>query len=263
MFNKGYNSNTLNAIRSAINFFTPKDISLGDDPYVGQLFRSFYKVRPIQSRYSAFWPVEKVLSLIESWHPPSTLSLKHLTLKTLALLALSSSDRGQTLHVLNIEDTDIVENSVVFVINKKLKTTQKVLKPKLVKCIATEDPSLNVCNYIIYYLNKTFAFRAAAVAAGNPKPTQLFLSWATKKPVTKATISRWLKEVLRLAGVDSYGAHLFRGAGLSKAFSKGISITDILKAGDWTNARTFERFYNKPTTSQSVGRAILSRDKRE
>ena len=217
MFHKGYNSNSLNSFRSAINFFTPKEISLGDNPYILQLFRSFYKIKPIQSKYESFWSVEEVLKLLASWHPPSSLNLKQLTLKTLALLALSSSDRGQTLHAIDIEQTDIADNSIIFVINRRLKTTRRRLKPKLVKCIATEDPSLNVCDYVIMYLNRTFTLRAAAVAAGKPKPTQLFLSWVTKNPVSRATISRWLKEILSLAGIENYGGHFFRGAGLSKA----------------------------------------------
>ena len=142
---------------------------------------------------------------------------------------------------------------VVFVVDTKLKTTKRVLKPKLVKCVNSSSPSLNVCDYILAYLNKTIAFRSAAVAAGNPKPTQLFLSWITKKPVSKATIACWLKSVLHLAGIYNFGAHSYRGARLSKAFRKGLSIESIIKAGDWTNANTFHRFYNKPTTSSPVG----------
>ena len=261
MFKEGYNSNTLNSFRSAINFFSSKEVSLGDNPYISQLFRSFYKLKPIKCKYQSFWCVDQVLEFLSAWHPQSQLTLKQLTLKTVALLALSSSDRGQTLHALNIEKTEIVDNMVVFVVDTKLKTTNRVLKPKFVKCVSTNVPCLNVCDYILAYLNKTLALRAAAVAAGKPKPTQLFLSWVTKKPVSKPTIARWLKQVLQLAGIQNYGSHSYRGAGLSKAFDRGISIKDIIQAGDWSNSRTFRRFYYKPTTS-AVGEAILAREVR-
>ena len=108
-------------------------------------------------------------------------------------------------------------------------------------------PALNVCDYTLAYMNRTLAFRAAAVAADSEKPTQLFLSWITKCPVTKQTIARWLKFVLKLSGISQYRVHSYRGAGLSKAFAKGASIEDILKAGNWTTVKTFKRFYSKPS----------------
>jgi site-specific recombinase XerD len=262
MYKQGYNSNTLNTMRSALNFFSSKHLSIGDNPYITQLFQAFYKTRPIQSKYLTFWPVGQLLTFLAEWHPASSLSLKQLTLKTLALLALSSSDRGQTLHSINIENTDIVDNTVVFVVNTKLKTTRRVIKNKVIKCIATDTPPINVCDYVLYYLNKTLAYRVAEVAKGNPKPTKLFLSWATKRPVTKQSIARWLKYVLTLAGIHNYSSHSYRGAGLSHAFAKGVTIDQIIKAGDWTTAQTFQRFYNKPSDSSTVGRIILSQGKR-
>jgi hypothetical protein len=262
MYEHGYHSNTLNTIRSALSFFASKSLNIGEDPTISQLFRSFYKTRPIQAKHITFWPVEKVLNLLSQWHPPATLSMKQLTLKTVALLALSSSDRGQTLHAINIEQTDIADNTVMFIINSRLKTTRRVLKPKIVKCVNTDSPTFNVCDYILYYMNKTLGYRVAEVAKGRPKPTQLFLSWATKRPVTKQTVARWLKYVLRLAGIQQYAAHSYRGAGLSHAFAKGVTIDQIVQAGDWTNATTFNRFYNRPPSSSNVPLTILNQEVR-
>ena len=152
-----YCSTSLNTFRSAINFFTVKKFSLGENIYVTQLFKSFYKLRPIQSKYLAFWPVDKLLDLLSSWHSASSLSLKQVTLKT---IALGSSDRGQTLHAINIEQTDVQNRVIVFIIHARLKTTRKVLKPNIVKFITTDSPELNVCNYVLYYLNRTVAYRA-------------------------------------------------------------------------------------------------------
>lgn len=73
-FKEGYNSNTLSIMRSALNYFPPKTLQLGKDPYVSQLFKYFYRMRPIQSKYITFWPISKVLDLLSSWHPPNTIA---------------------------------------------------------------------------------------------------------------------------------------------------------------------------------------------
>ena len=214
----------------------------------------------MKPKYLTFWPVTKVLSFLEKWHPISSLSLKQLTLKTLALLALSSSDRGQTLHLLNIEHTALLDDEIHFVIFNRLKHTSRTTpRPKVVKCPITTNASLNVSDYVVAYMNRTLALRALQVNRGLEKPTQLFLSWATKKPVTKTTIARWLKNILSLAGINSeiYSGHSFRGAGLSDAYSKGVSVEKIVQHGSWTNVRTFKTFYSAPSEDSSVGRIIL------
>ena len=70
--------------------------------------------------------------------------------------------------------------------------------------------------------------------------------------MSKQTLARWLKQMLVMAGIENYGSHSYRGAGLSNVFTKGASINQIIKAGDWTNARTFNTFYNKPVESGIV-----------
>ena len=85
----------------------------------------------------------------------------------------------------------------------------------------------------------------------------LFLAWVTKRPVAKQSLARCLKHVLVLAGIDNYASHSYRGPGLSNAFAKGVTHSQIVLAGDWTNAQTSHRFYNKPSDSSSVGRIIL------
>ena len=81
----------------------------------------------------------------------------------------------------------------------------------------------------------------------------------TKRPVTGQTITRWLLEVLTISGIDTnkYKAHSFRGAGLSSAKEKGASISDIVKAGNWSNEGTFRTFYQAPCDESDIGRMIL------
>ena len=61
-------------------------------------------------------------------NPVYQLSLEQLSIKTLALIARRTSDRGQTLHIMNIKKMHISDNSISFIITKKLKTTKRVLK---------------------------------------------------------------------------------------------------------------------------------------
>jgi hypothetical protein len=204
--------------------------------------------------------VAQLLNYLAEWHPISDLSLKSLTLKTVALIALTSSDRGQTLHLLNIEKTTICDDGLSFIIFDSLKHTRKVAKPKVVTCVSSEIESLSVCDYVLAYMNRTLPLRASIVKAGSPKPTQLLLSWATKRPVTKQTIARWLTTVLKMAGIDTdqFSAHSYRGAGLSAAQARGASLQQILSHGDWKNIDTFRRHYSAPATDTAVGKIILN-----
>lgn len=259
MYQSGFSVSTLNSIRSSLSFFCPKELNIGENHIILRLFKAFYRKRPSQPKYLVFWPVEKLLDLLASWHPPNTLDLKHLTLKTLALISLTSSDRGQTIHAMNIESVHIDKDNVTFVIFDRLKTSKRFPKPKTVKCVSSKLPSLNVCDYVLCYLNRTLCFRAKAVREGLKKPVQLFLSWKTKAPVSRKTLSRWLTTTLTLADIDveKFQAHSFRGAGLSAAKDRGATMKMILSAGDWTNVKTFKNFYDNPSSNSAVGRMIL------
>ena len=177
--------------------------------------------------------------------------MKQLTLKTIALIALSSSDRSQTLHLASLGNMSISEEKVEFIIRERTKTTRKILKPSIITCVSCEKQPLNVAFYVKMYIEKTKEFRQ--------ENNRLFISWCTKKPVTKQTLARWLVEVLRLAGIDTstYKSHSYRGAGLSHAFQKGASINQIMKAGNWANESTFRKFYNCPSNESEIGKIIL------
>ena len=78
--------------------------------------------------------------------------------------------------------------------------------------------------------------------------------------VPSSTIARWLKNVLKAAGIDVsiFGAHSVRGASSSTAMNMGIIINDILKAADWSSESVFQKFYYKGIENPNFGRAVLS-----
>ena len=196
-----------------------------------------------------------MLNYLKTLFPFSKLSLKQLTLKTIALIALTSSDRGQTIHLMKKGNMEIHENCLKFVIFDRIKTTRKKIKPSIVQCVVSEDAELCVKSHVLEYLNRTEQFRSE-----NSSDDFLFLSWATKRKVTKQTIARWLKEALKISGINTnlYKSHSFRGASLSAAFDKGASISEIIKAGNWSNIGTFKTFYQAPPDDTRIGQLILN-----
>ena len=154
---------------------------------------------------------------------------------------------------LSLKNMKIDNNSVTFIVTDRLKTTGKFLKPKIIKCAECVDPTLDVPSHIKEYVARTSDLR-------NPDLPQLFISWATHRPVASTTLARWLKLALIKAGIDSnaFSAHSYRGASLSDAYAKGVSISQIMEGGDWKSAQTFFKHYHSPSSDSPVGQLILS-----
>ena len=226
-------------------------MDLENNIFIKKLFKSFFRTNPLKPRYSTFWPVKKLLDYLRTLHPIDDLSLKSLTLKTIALIALTSSDRGQTLHLASLKNMEILPDKIQFVIRDRVKGTRKVLKPTIITCISSDITELDVALHVKEYLLRTKDLRGSE--------DQLFISWASKKGVTRQTLARWLKLVLHLAGIDTtiFSAHSYRGAGLSKAYQKGASIDQVVAAGNWANADIFHTYYNAPSYETPIGALIL------
>ena len=261
LFHQGMKSGTLNVMRSALSFFLKNSFpDLGNVPMISRVFRYFYRERPVFPRYMVTWDVGIVFRFLAQWHPPATLSLKNLTLKTVALIALTSSDRAQTIHALSTDHMEFVPNGQEFNVPSLLKHSRRGRPSKKVLCVEWDAPELNVCEYVRCYLARTFKFRLRAVRSGRDKPVQLFLSHRTGQPVKRASISRWVRTVLELSGVDTstFSAGSTRSASTSAAARFGASPEQIVRQGDWSNLGTYQRFYNRDLADSPVGRLILA-----
>ena len=77
------------------------------------------------------------------------------------------------------------------------------------------------------------------------KSQYVLVSYCTYSRVTTSTIARWLKEGLRLSGIDIsvFKANSFRGAAASAAFLSGCSLKEILKTADWSSVKNFKKYY--------------------
>ena len=67
------------------------------------------------------------------------------------------------------------------------------------------------------------------------------------KPVSPSTASKWLGQVRAMAYIERevFKAHSNRSASPSKAEVTEISLTNIIKQGQWSQASIFQRFYRK------------------
>ena len=67
--------------------------------------------------------------------------------------------------------------------------------------------------------------------------------------VAKSTVAGWVKQILIMSGINT---DIFRPSGLS--------LSDILKRGSWSNKTTWEKFYNKPilTFEERFQKAVVN-----
>ena len=80
------------------------------------------------------------------------------------------------------------------------------------------------------------------------------------KPIAPCTIAHWLKEVLKMSGIDisTFTAHSTRGTSTSATADSGITTSNILKAADWSTESVFRKFYYQPTHDTSYNCTVLS-----
>ena len=256
LFRAGHSVSFLNNVRSGLSFFLPH-LLIGEDIRVKRLFRFFWKRRPRFPRYLVTWEIGKVLRILATWHPIEKLPIKELTLKTVFLVAVTSSDRGQTLEKIDIENGEITDDGIYFPIYALLKNSKRNGPIRDVRCVRFADHALDVCNCVAVYMQHTLKFRIKAINDKKPKPKNLFLSYATGKPLMRATIAKYITDVLSLAGINAncFRAHTTRGA-LPSVMSRCSSPQQILNQGNWSNLGTFEKFYNRFPDNSVEGRLI-------
>ena len=81
------------------------------------------------------------------------------------------------------------------------------------------------------------SFVSEAFGKLEERETQLALGlFKPHAKVRTAPISRWIKEVLKLSGIDTsvFKAHSTRAASVSRAATLGVSVSYILKRAHWS-----------------------------
>ena len=251
LFQNGLQYRTINNYRSAISAFHDhiQGKPVGEHPRICSLVAVVFNSRPPQPRYCFIWNVQAVIDFIKSeWGQNEDLSDKYLTYKLTMLLALTSASRVLGLQHLDVRFMTKGTNNYMFSFGKLHKAWRKRKSPPSLKVYSfEEDTKLCVVATLDDYLKRTKVWR------GKDK-SQLLLSFVkSHNPVVSSTISGWIKNVLREAGIDTktFKGHSTRSASTSKAGLAGISGTDILEIGSWTNAPTWQRFCNRQVESSA------------
>ncbi|XP_067664507.1 uncharacterized protein [Haliotis asinina] len=197
--------------------------------------------RPTRSRYKNVWDVSTVFTYIDSLGRNCELTLKYLTLKLTVLLALATANRLQSLQTLDILNMKMMDNKIVFVLNRLKQRTPG--RPAQFVDIDRFETESNLCVYrtLRAYLDATLDLR------GEEKQVLISFQKPHKK-VGTSTIARWIRQVLAAAGIDTsvFCAHSARAAASSAASVAQVPITDILRTAGWTSAQTFAKHYRLP-----------------
>ena len=125
--------------------------------------------------------------------------------------SLVSAQRVQTIHkLLNLEDMINTESQITFVMSKPIKQTKAGVKSVPIKFTSySADPTLCVVTTLKEYLARTEDLRGQC--------KQLFISYVKPfHPVSWSTISLWVKEVMKAAGINvgKFKPHSHIGQGL-------------------------------------------------
>ena len=165
------------------------------------------------------------------------------------LCALSLAQREQTLCALDLNCMREILDGFSFVIAERLKTSKPGKSVTLKFGCLLGEALCTKCTLVAY----TSCTKALRGNGPSDFVSKLFISYIKPhQPISTVTLSRWIKSVLASAGIDTsvFKTHSVRSAATSHAHAKGVPIAEILRAADWTNERTFRKYYLRQCNPQ-------------
>ena len=251
---RGVGYSMLNTARSALSLILEPHhgITFGKHPLVQRFIKGVFRLRPSLPKYTFTYDAIIVLKYLREMDPPDKISLRDMSRKLAMLLCLLSGQRDQALPSMDITRMQLTEDKCTFIITDLMKTSRpgKHIPPIELKSYPL-DHALCPVTLIRHYLSMTQKVRGMFI--------KLFVSYkAPHKPAPTSTLARWCRYVLRQAGIsDEYASHSTRSAASSKAYSLGMSLSEINKAAGWSSSSVFEKYYNKPI-QDNLGEYLLS-----
>lgn len=252
LYKKGLQYNSINVARSALSSFLKICGNMDINSYeeLTRFMKGVFQSRPALPRYEETWDVNVVLEYLRSFH---NTTLFQISCQLCMLFLLTSAQRCQTLHLIEIKDIQISTNRVVIYPNHLLKQSkpgQHLESMKFEKF--PKDKNLCFVTVLSEYLQRTKHLRTGK---------KLLIS--TIKPhkgVSKDTVARWIRQTMDKAGIDNmFKPHSIRAASTSKAKKVGVPLQVITKTAGWANAKVFAKHYDKPIkeSTKTVQEAIL------
>ncbi|KAH3868108.1 hypothetical protein DPMN_031247 [Dreissena polymorpha] len=249
-FERGVGYSALNTARGALSsFLRLENVPAGSHPVVIRFMKGVFNLRPCKSKYTKTWDVQNVLTYLKSLSPVKHLSLKELTLKLVMLIALTNAARSQTVHLLSVNKLIKEKSQFVVQFDSLLKQSRPGFDYSvlLLKCY---PPDRRLC---VYTVMKEYLSRTKKVRPSTNK--KLLISYIRPHgPVSKDTVSRWIRTVMIKSGIDVtvYGAHSVRSASTSKARDNNVPISVIMKRAGWTADSTFKKYYSLNIENDSM-----------
>ena len=222
---------------------------LSSHPLITRFVKGIFNRHPPLPKYSSIWDINTLLTYYENMPHNNELDFKFLCKKLVVLFLILGARRKQALTTI-IKDNVILEHDKVILLpNKTLKhsTPNCPLKPFIYRSYR-QNEKLCIVNCMKFYLDE----RNCKVDDNNKN---LIITYGKPhKNASEDTISRWVKDELKNAGIDTkvYTAHSCRAASSSKAKQVGMSVTEILKRGCWSTNSTFQKFYNKDIIANNI-----------
>ena len=258
---------TIDGYRSAIaDKLGNSTINVSKDENLTHLLDSFHRDRPKGRRGIPSWNLSLVLHQLTKvpFEPLKEASLKHLTLKTVFLLALGSGKCRSEIHAWlykNIRHQSDWSKVSLYPSPSFLSKNQltkegadnvalvviPALAPTLDKSLKG-DRSLCPVRALRYYLDRTSDIRQ------NKELVFVSFKKGFDKDISPATISSWIKQTVILCyelsdqealTLHQVKTHDVRAFAASKAFQSGVSLEQILSACHWKSHNTFTQFYLK------------------
>ena len=243
-----------------------QEVSISRDENLTSLLDSFYRDKPKGRRGVPSWNLSLVLHQLTKapFEPMRKASLKHLTFKTVFLLALGSGKKRTKIHAWLFRNIRHQENwrqvsfypSPSFLSKNQLaRDGPSAVSPVVIPALAPsldislqEDKSLCPVRALRYYLDRTKDLRKGKEL--------VFVSFrkSFEKDIVPATISSWIKQTVLLCyqlsdeeaqNLHQVRAHDVRAFVASKVFQGGVSLDQILSACHWKAHNTFTQFYLK------------------
>ena len=257
LFDRGRAVSTIRGYRSAISAVHegfPDGSSVSDSQDLGKLLKSFFLARPRNPQLTPSWSLPKVLDALAKppFEPLAKASLLHLTVKTVFLVAVASSQRCSTLNALRVSPGHLrfdrlgvrLVPSPSFIAKNQTASSGSIeicLSPLARFSSVREDKVWCPVRALKYYLDRTKDRRSGE---------HLFI--ITQDPFSGAssqTIARWIVQAIRSAGAEALTddrrphAHDTRGISASWALFNGAPTSDIMRAAFWSTPNTFISYY--------------------
>ena len=239
-------------------------LDITNDIHLAALLRNFTIECPAERFDTPKWNLALVLNMLlsEPFEPIYSIDLKHLTYKTVFLVALASAARTSELHSVTAAGLSHsvgwskvwLRPSLSFLAknqsSRDIDQRRKFIIPSLQDFTGPDLPERKLCpiRALRMYLAKTEKRRS------KQKQKALFISINPNrsKDISKSAIAMWLRNTIKLAHSNcsdhqaqlvSARPHEIRAVASSVAFDRSLALSQIMQTCTWKSNNCFTSFY--------------------